>query len=207
MDGSAHLFGRSSALSFSAGRSILIGSFVSAHALRSSLLAAFALSLIPAQVVEPTEYRTDLLTGLGIWINVLKGANQCDVFGTQFFHQFIYFLGQLLSFRRALLFVDLVIQLANFTIGLGLDLVAADDFDDILCVRLQLDHARLLSLRAHRHCGDCQNRNSRYQVHGGILLVALTQQQSCQRSTAVHEYSAFRGRAWAASSGQVADEG
>src|SRR5215472_17583280 len=171
------------------------------------LPAGFALSLIPAQVVEPTDYRTDLLTVLGIWINVLKLANQRDIFGTQFFHQFIYFLGQLLSFRRALRFVDLVIQLDNFAIDLGLELVAADDFDDILCVRLQLDHARLLSLRIHRHGGDCQNRNSRYQVHGGILLVALTQQQSCQRSTAVHEYSVFRRRAWATISGEVADEG
>src|SRR5215470_2981060 len=201
MDGSAHLFGRSSALSFSVGRSILIGSFGSAHALPSSLRAANALSLIPAQVVEPTEYQTDLLTVLGIWIDVVKLANQRDIFGTQFFRQFIYFLGQLLSFRRALRFVDLVIQLGNFTIGLGLELIAPDDFDDILCVRLQLDHARLLSLRIHRHGGDCQNRNSRYQVHGGILLVALTQQQSCQRSTAVHEYSVFRGRARAAISG------
>ena len=40
IDGSAHLFGRSSALSFSAGRFILIGSFVSAHALPSPLPTA-----------------------------------------------------------------------------------------------------------------------------------------------------------------------
>ena len=40
IDGSAHLFGRSSALSFSAGRFILIGSFISAHALPSPLPTA-----------------------------------------------------------------------------------------------------------------------------------------------------------------------
>src|SRR5215472_9075290 len=104
----------------------------SVFALRSSLL-------LPTQVVEPIEYRTDLVSVLGIRINVLKVANQRDIFGTQFFHQFIYFLRQLLSFRPALLFVNLVTQLDNFTIGLDLELVAADDFDDILCVRLQLD--------------------------------------------------------------------
>src|SRR6516165_6100436 len=82
-----------------------------------------------------------------------------------------------------MLIVDLVTQIENFTINLGLELIAPDDFDDILCVRLQLDHARLLSLRIHRNGGDCQNRNSRHQVHGGsprgFPLVA--EQQSCQR--------------------------
>ena len=53
-----------------------------------------------------------------------------------------------------MLFVDLVTQLDNFTTGLGLELVAADDFDDILCVRLQLDRARLLSLRLAKRANE-----------------------------------------------------
>src|SRR6516162_4447164 len=101
-----------------------------------------------------------------------------------------------------MLIVDLVTQIEDFTINLGLELIAPDDFDDILCVRLQLDHARLLSLRIHRNGGDCQNRNSRHQVHKGsprgFPLVA--EQQSCQRGRA---YVYFEGRAWAAISGQA----
>ena len=54
-------------------RAIFLLSRATICALRSSLLVA-------TQIVERIEYRIDLL--LGIWIDVLKAANQRDVFGT-----------------------------------------------------------------------------------------------------------------------------
>src|SRR6266487_3487354 len=111
--------------------------------------------LISAESVERLEYRTDLLSVLGIWVDVLKATNQREIFGTQFFLQFVYFMRQLLSFRGVFLLVDLITQLGNFTVCLGLELVAADDFDDILCIRLQLGSVRRLTLRIQGHGGDC----------------------------------------------------
>src|ERR1700687_4301816 len=55
--------------------------------------------LISAESVERLEYRTDLLSVLGIWVDVLKATNQREIFATQFFLQFVYFIRQLLSFR------------------------------------------------------------------------------------------------------------
>src|SRR6266852_6350817 len=59
--------------------------------------------LISAESVERLEYRTDLLTVLGIWVDALKAANQREIFGAQFFLQFIYFQRQLVSFRGVFL--------------------------------------------------------------------------------------------------------
>ena len=58
--------------------------------------------LVSAESVERLEYRTDLLSVLGIWVDVLKATNQREIFGTQFFLQFVYFMRQLLSFRGVL---------------------------------------------------------------------------------------------------------
>ena len=51
--------------------------------------------LIPTEVIKLIEYRTDLLSVLGSWINVPQGVEQRGIFGTQFALQFIYLLGQL----------------------------------------------------------------------------------------------------------------
>ena len=55
----------------------------------------------------------------------------------------------------------------QFRSSLSLKLVAADDFDDILCFLLQLNSVRLLSLRVDRHGGE--NRNYQHQVHNDLL--------------------------------------
>src|SRR6516164_4795589 len=94
-----------------------------------------------------------------------------------------------------MLIVDLVTQIEDFTINLGLELIAPDDFDDILCVRLQLDHARLLSLRIHR--------NSRHQVHGGSPR-GFPLGSRATIMPARTRLRLFRRRAWAAISGQAA---
>jgi hypothetical protein len=56
-------------------------------------------SPLPAGIIELNEGRHDLLTVFGIWIHVLSGLEQREVFGAKFFLQFVYLLGQLLSFR------------------------------------------------------------------------------------------------------------
>ena len=43
--------------------------------------------------------------------------------------------------------------------------IAADDGDDLLCIRLRLGRVRLLTLRIHRQGADYQNRNDQPPVH------------------------------------------
>jgi hypothetical protein len=92
-------------------------------------------------------------------------VNKGYKFGTQFPLQVIYLLRQLVSFRGVFLLLGLISQLANFAIDLGLELVAADDFDDILCIRLQLGRVRLLTLGIQRHRRNKQKPNDQQPVH------------------------------------------
>jgi len=49
---------------------------------------------------------------------------------------------------------ELPTEISNFAIRLNLEFVAADDFENVLCVRFQLLHVWSLFLRIHGHCGD-----------------------------------------------------
>ena len=81
---------------------------------------------------------------LRMCVDVRKGVNKRNKLGTEFPLQVIDLLRQLVSFRGVFLLFGLISQLTNFAIDLALELVAADDFDDILCVLLQLGSIRLL---------------------------------------------------------------
>src|SRR6201982_2549930 len=111
-------------------------------------------SPLPAGIIELNERRHDLLTVFGIWIHVLSGLEQREVFGAKFFLQFVYLLGQLLSFLAVFLLVDLVeliTEIEDLAIGLDFSLIATDDADDHLC---QFGSVGLLSLSKRRHGRD-----------------------------------------------------
>src|SRR5258707_14434628 len=107
--------------------------------------------LIITQIVERFDYRTDLLSVSRIWVDVRKAVTERHKVRTKFPLQVIDLLRQLLSFRGVSLLVDLIIQLGNFAVRLGLKLVAADYADNFLCIRLKLSRVRLLSLGIQRH--------------------------------------------------------
>jgi hypothetical protein len=72
-------------------------------------------------------------------VHVLRAISQGNVFGTEFFLQFAYFLGQCLNFLFVLLLIslaDLLTEIVDLAIGLDLSLIATDDADNLLCVRL-----------------------------------------------------------------------
>src|SRR6516162_2571188 len=122
-------------------------------------------SPLPAGIIELNEGRHDLLTVFGIWIHVLSGLEQREVFGAKFFLQFIYLLGQLLSFLAVFLLVDpveLITEIEDLAIGLDFSLIATDDADDLLC---QFGSIGLLILRVHRQDADYQNRKDQQPVH------------------------------------------
>ena len=50
-------------------------------------------SPLPAGIIELNEVRDNLLTVFGIWIHLLSGLEQREVFGAKFFLQFVYLLG------------------------------------------------------------------------------------------------------------------
>jgi len=54
--------------------------------------------LVPAGTIELIEDRHDLLTVFGIWVDILSGLEQREIFGAKFFLQFVYLLGQPLGF-------------------------------------------------------------------------------------------------------------
>ena len=121
------------------------------------------------QIIERIQRRTNLLTDLGLGIDVLKFVNQCGIFGTQFFSQFVHSLKQRIEFlgiSRLVSLLHLVTELGHFAIDSGLDLVAADYFEDLLRIRLgYLRRSRLLSLRTFWRGCDHQNGNNQPQVH------------------------------------------
>src|SRR5260370_41556879 len=94
--------------------------------------------LIITQIVERFDYRTDLLSVSRIWVDVRKAVTERHEVRTKFPLQVIDLLRQLLSFRGVSLLVDLIVQLGNFAVRLGLKLVAADYADNFLSSALNL---------------------------------------------------------------------
>jgi len=132
--------------------------------LRKSI-RGFSTSPLPAGIIELNEVRHDLLTVFGIWIHVLSGLEQREVFGAKFFLQFVYLLGQLSSFLAVFLLVglvELITEIEDLAIGLGFSLIATDDADDLLC---QFGSIGLLSLSKQRRRRNNQNPQDQQPVH------------------------------------------
>src|SRR5262245_51434 len=122
-------------------------------------------SPLPAGIIELNEVRHDLLTVFGIWIHVLSGLEQCEVFRAKFFLQFVYPLGQLLSFLAVFLLVglvELITEIEDLAIVLGFSLIATDDADDLL---RQFGSIGLLSLSKQRRRRNNQNPQDQQPVH------------------------------------------
>jgi hypothetical protein len=126
-----------------------------------------------AQIIERIQRRTNLLTDFGFRIDVLKSVNQRGIFGTQFFSQFVHSLKQRIEFisiSHLVGLLHLVTELGHLAIDSSLDLVAADDFEDLLRVRLGHPRwRRILSLRPYWRGGDHQDGNNQPQVHEYLL--------------------------------------
>ena len=74
------------------------------------------------------------------------------------------------SQSRLISLLQLVTEIGHFAIDSSLGLVAADDSEDLLRVRLgHLRRSRLLSLRTYWRGGDHQNGNNQPQVHEYLL--------------------------------------
>src|SRR5262245_3468199 len=108
----------------------------------------------PTQIIEGVQGRTDLLTDFGLWVDVLKSVDQRGIFGTQFFSQFVHSVKQRIEFPgipRLVSLLDLVTEPGHLAINSGLGFVAADDFENLLRVRLgHLRWGRRLSLHTWR---------------------------------------------------------
>src|SRR5215470_3034731 len=123
-------------------------------------------SPLPAGIIELNEVRRHLLTVFGIWIHLLSGLEQREVFGAKFFLQFVYLLGQLSSFLAVFLLVglvELITEIEDLAIGLGFSLIATDDADNLLC---QFGSIGLLSLSKQRRRRNNQNPQHQQPVHG-----------------------------------------
>ena len=59
-------------------------------------------------LVELIEDRHDLLAVFGIWVHVLSGLEQREIFGAKCFLQFVYLLGQILGFLAVFLPINLI---------------------------------------------------------------------------------------------------
>src|SRR5215813_12414895 len=133
-------------------------------------------SPLPAGIIELNEVRHDLLTVFGIWIHVLSGLEQCEVFGAKFFLQFVYLLGQPLSFLAVFLLVglvELITEIEDLAIGLGFSLIATDDADDLL---YQFGSIRRLTLRIEWQGADYQNRKDQpldHKTHHGLRRATI----------------------------------
>src|SRR5215471_7907863 len=121
-------------------------------------------SPLPAGIIELNEVRHDLLTVFGIWIHVLSGLEQRQVFGAKFFLQFVYLLGQRLFLAVFLLvgLVELITEIEDLAIDLGFSLIATDDADNVLC---QFGSIGLLSLSKQRRRRNNQNPQDQQPVH------------------------------------------
>ena len=97
------------------------------------------LVLLRTGVVEPIEYRQDLLAVLGVKVEVSEGIDQREIFGAQLFFQFTYSLVQLSSFFSVFLLnglVDCFTENCHLAKSLGLSVLAANDTDNLLCVHV-----------------------------------------------------------------------
>jgi hypothetical protein len=107
----------------------------------SAMLVRESPGLIRTGLVECIECRDDLLAVLGVKVDVSKGIDQREVFGAQLFLAFTYPLGQLFSFVIVFLLnglTDCLTDERHLAKSLGLSLIASNDADNLLCVRLQL---------------------------------------------------------------------
>ena len=89
-------------------------------------------ALSPTQIIERIQCRTNLLTDLGLWVDVLKSVNQRGIFGTQLFSQLVDFLKQRIEFlgiSRLVSLLHLVTELGCLAIDSSLGFVAADYFE------------------------------------------------------------------------------
>src|SRR5262249_7672208 len=87
----------------------------------------------PPGTFELIEDRHDLLTAFGIWIHVLSGLEQRQVFGAKFCLQFVYLLGQILGFLAVFLLInliELITEIEDLAVGLGLSLITSYDTED-----------------------------------------------------------------------------
>jgi len=81
---------------------------------------------------------------------MLFDINQSGKCGTHFFMQFSDLFGQCVGLLSVFLLNsldELLTQIVDLAIGLGLSLVATNDADEISCVRFQLGNVRLWTLR------------------------------------------------------------
>jgi hypothetical protein len=86
---------------------------------------------------------------------------------------------------------DIISEFEDVTIGLVLNLIAPDDADNLLCIRLQLGRVRLLSLGIKRRDGDGQDRNA----HCATRLRTVCCELRCARPMS-KECARFEPVAW-----------
>ena len=82
----------------------------------------------------------------------VEAISHCKKFGTELLLLLIYLPGQCLGLSSILFAVELRNEIKNLAIGLGLNLVTADDADEVSCLRLQFGDVLLLTLRIERRC-------------------------------------------------------
>ena len=91
--------------------------------------------------------------------HVQNGLEQREVFGAKVFLQFVYLLGQILGFLAVfplINLIELITEIDDLAIGLGLSLITSYDADDLLC---QFGSIGLLTLPIQRQGADYQNHN------------------------------------------------
>jgi hypothetical protein len=116
-----------------------VSSVISGHRLCRRLSSNSESKSAATQIIEGIQGRTNLLTDLGLWVDVLESINQRGIFGTQFFSQFIHSLKQRIEFLGIPGFVSLlhlVTELGHLAIDSDLGLVAANYSEDPLRVPL-----------------------------------------------------------------------
>ena len=101
-------------------------------------------------LLQHSERRQDVPNIFGIWVSFRKCVEECGVFRTQHFLQFNSSLRQCVSLLLILLQSSpdhLLTEIGNLAVSLDLRLIATDNADNLLRVRLQLGDVLLLTLR------------------------------------------------------------
>jgi len=127
-------------------------------------------------LLQHSERRQDVPNIFGIWVSFRKCVEECGVFRTQHFLQFNCSLHQCVSLLLILLQSSpdhLLTEIGNLAVSLDLRLIATDNADNLLRVRLQLGDVLLLALRIERRCRNKQNHCDQQPVHKfpGFLLL------------------------------------
>ena len=94
------------------------------------------------------------------------GLKRREVCGTKFF----YLLGQILGFLAFLPInlIELITEIEDLAIGLGLSLITTYDADDLLC---QFGSIGRLTLRIQRYGADGQNRNCQQPIYNALVAL------------------------------------